>query len=514
MTEVIGVRFRGGCKEYYFDPHGITVEPNQFVIVETAQGLEYAQCVSGNHEVEDDSVVQPLRPLVRVATENDDRTYAYNKTREKNAFEVCQKKIAERGLDMKLVRVESNFDGSKIIFFFTSDGRVDFRELVRDLAGVFRARIELRQIGVRDEAKMLGGLGICGRPFCCSQFLDDFVPVSIKMAKTQNLSLNPTKISGTCGRLMCCLKYEQNAYEDAVRRCPKQDSFVATPDGLGNVSSVDILREQVLVRLDGQNESPKRYRTCEIHVLRNGKGSRDAQALLLSTRKTQARLLELVLDLVPQGSATKGVLDQLIEHDAVAHPHAARTVGDVVVDAHGKRIGALEHHTHALAQAADIVIAQDILAVECNLAFNAAILDTVVHTVKAAQQRRLSAARRPDERGDLLVADLDIHVLERMMVAIEQVEALDVDARRRGGKILCRGASRIPNLALVRGLGLRFHEFFKLRGLHSRSSRHTAYLHIDINSAVSIVEIAAHMHVSALSSVCKGTLAMRRAARW
>ena len=275
MTEVIGVRFRGGCKEYYFDPHGIAVEPNEFVIVETAQGLEYAHCVSGNHEVEDDAVIQPLRPLVRVATENDDRTYAYNKSREKNAFEVCQKKIVERGLDMKLVRVESNFDGSKIIFFFTSDGRVDFRELVRDLAGVFRARIELRQIGVRDEAKMLGGLGICGRPFCCSQFLDDFVPVSIKMAKTQNLSLNPTKISGTCGRLMCCLKYEQNAYEDAVRRCPKQDSFVATPDGLGNVSSVDILREQVLVRLDGQNESPKRYRTCEIHVLRNGKGSRD-----------------------------------------------------------------------------------------------------------------------------------------------------------------------------------------------------------------------------------------------
>ena len=275
MTEVIGVRFRGGCKEYYFDPHGITVEPNEFVIVETAQGLEYAHCVSGNHEVEDDAVVQPLRPLVRVATENDDRTYAYNKSREKNAFEVCQKKIAERGLDMKLVRVESNFDGSKIIFFFTSDGRVDFRELVRDLAGVFRARIELRQIGVRDEAKMLGGLGICGRPFCCSQFLDDFVPVSIKMAKTQNLSLNPTKISGTCGRLMCCLKYEQNAYEDAMRRCPKQDSFVATPDGLGNVSSVDILREQVLVRLDGQNEAPKRYRTCEIQVLRNGKGSRD-----------------------------------------------------------------------------------------------------------------------------------------------------------------------------------------------------------------------------------------------
>ena len=217
MTEVIGVRFRGGCKEYYFDPHGIAVEPNEFVIVETAQGLEYAHCVSGNHEVADDAVVQPLRPLVRVATENDDRTYAYNKSREKNAFEVCQKKILERGLDMKLVRVESNFDGSKIIFFFTSDGRVDFRELVRDLAGVFRARIELRQIGVRDEAKMLGGLGICGRPFCCKEFLDDFQPVSIKMAKTQNLSLNPTKISGTCGRLMCCLKYEQEAYEDLIK---------------------------------------------------------------------------------------------------------------------------------------------------------------------------------------------------------------------------------------------------------------------------------------------------------
>ena len=275
MTEVIGVRFRGGCKEYYFDPHGITVEPNQFVIVETAQGLEYAQCVSGNHEVEDDSVVQPLRPLVRVATENDDRTYAYNKTREKNAFEVCQKKIAERGLDMKLVRVESNFDGSKIIFFFTSDGRVDFRELVRDLAGVFRARIELRQIGVRDEAKMIGGLGICGRPFCCSQFMDEFLPVSIKMAKTQSLSLNPTKISGTCGRLMCCLKYEQDAYEDAIKRMPKNDSFVVTPDGPGNVSDINVLKETVNVRLDERPDTPRCYHNCEVCVLRNGKGSRD-----------------------------------------------------------------------------------------------------------------------------------------------------------------------------------------------------------------------------------------------
>lgn len=275
MTEVIGVRFRGGCKEYYFDPHGIAVEAGQFVIVETAQGTEYAQCLTGNHEVDDGAVVRPLRALVRIATENDRRTMEYNRQREKDAFGICQRKIAERGLDMKLVRVECSFDGSKIVFFFTSEGRVDFRELVRDLAGVFRARIELRQIGVRDEAKMLGGLGICGRPFCCAQFLDDFVPVSIKMAKTQNLSLNPTKISGACGRLMCCLKYEQAAYEDAVKRMPKNDSFVLTPDGPGNVSAVNLVREMVSVRLDDSSEGQKSYHGCEIRVLRNGKGSRE-----------------------------------------------------------------------------------------------------------------------------------------------------------------------------------------------------------------------------------------------
>ena len=275
MTEVIGVRFRGGCKEYYFDPHGVTVEAGEFVIVETAQGTEFAQCLTGNHEVDDKAVVSPLRPLVRVATENDRRTMEYNRQREKEAFGICQKKIAERALDMKLVRVECNFDGSKIVFFFTSEGRVDFRELVRDLAGVFRARIELRQIGVRDEAKMLGGLGICGRPFCCAQFLDDFVPVSIKMAKTQNLSLNPTKISGACGRLMCCLKYEQNAYEDAAKRMPKNDSFVLTPDGPGNVSAVNLVRETVNVRLDDSSEGQKCYHNCEVCVLRNGKGSRE-----------------------------------------------------------------------------------------------------------------------------------------------------------------------------------------------------------------------------------------------
>ena len=275
MTEVVSVRFRSGTKNYYFDPRGLQIEPDQYVIVETAQGVEYARCAEGNHAVSDESVVQPLRPVLRVATENDHKTAAYNRKREQEAFSICEKKIAAHKLEMKLVSVECNFEGNKIIFFFTAEGRVDFRELVKDLASVFKMRIELRQIGVRDEAKMLGGLGSCGRPICCGAFLGDFQPVSIKMAKTQNLSLNPTKISGTCGRLMCCLKYEQNAYEDAAKRMPKSDSFVDTPDGIGNVSGVDMLRETVQVRLDGSTEPPKRYKVSEIRVLRNGKGSRE-----------------------------------------------------------------------------------------------------------------------------------------------------------------------------------------------------------------------------------------------
>ena len=275
MTTVVSVRFRSGCKTYFFDPKELTVETGQDVIVETAQGPEFAQCSQGNHEVPDQQVVQPLRAVLRIATDNDRHTAAYNRGREKEAFEICQKKIAQHKLEMKLVRVECSFDGSKILFFFTADGRVDFRELVKDLAGVFRARIELRQIGVRDEAKMLGGLGICGRPFCCAQYMDEFLPVSIKMAKTQNLSLNPTKISGTCGRLMCCLKYEQDAYEDAVKRMPKNDSFVLTPDGPGNVSDVNLLKETVNVRLDDRTDGSRCYHNCEVCVLRNGKGSRD-----------------------------------------------------------------------------------------------------------------------------------------------------------------------------------------------------------------------------------------------
>ena len=274
MTEVISVRFRGGCKTYYFDPRGVQVTAGEHVIVETAQGLEYAQCAEGNHEVPDEQVVEPFRPMVRIATDHDRRVLERNRAREKEAFDVCQKKILQHKLEMKLVRVECSFDGNKILFFFTADGRVDFRELVKDLASAFRARIELRQIGVRDEAKMLGGLGICGRPFCCAQFLDDFMPVSIKMAKTQSLSLNPTKISGTCGRLMCCLKYEQAAYEDLMKDAPRMDSFVETPDGAGTIISVNTLREKVRVRLDSAPDTLKTYHNSEIRVVRSGKGKR------------------------------------------------------------------------------------------------------------------------------------------------------------------------------------------------------------------------------------------------
>ena len=275
MTEVISVRFRGGSKTYFFDPKDSQVRVGENVIVQTAQGLEFATCTQGNHEVDDEAVVKPLSAIVRQATENDYRVVEYNRKREREAFGICEGKIADHGLEMKLVSVSVGFDSNKIVFYFTADGRVDFRELVRDLASVFRARIELRQIGVRDEAKMIGGIGICGRPFCCSQFLDGFMPVSIKMAKTQNLSLNPTKISGTCGRLMCCLKYEQNAYEDAAKRMPKLESFVQTPDGPGNVKGVELLRELVKVSLDSAPEALKTYRNCEIKVLRNGKGSRE-----------------------------------------------------------------------------------------------------------------------------------------------------------------------------------------------------------------------------------------------
>ena len=274
MTQIIAVRFKSGGKEYYFSPNGLTFTPGQGVIVETSRGIELAECVKGNTMVDETELLAPLRPVVRAATQEDYKTVERNKEKEEKAFAICQEKIAQHQLDMKLVEAEYSFEGNKVVFFFTSEGRVDFRALVKDLASAIHARIELRQIGVRDEARMLGGLGICGRPFCCSQFLEEFQPVSIKMAKTQNLSLNPTKISGTCGRLMCCLKYEQDAYEDLVKRSPKMDSFVETPDGVGTVSSVNLLREKVNVRLENDPETPKCYHNCEVCVVRSGKGKR------------------------------------------------------------------------------------------------------------------------------------------------------------------------------------------------------------------------------------------------
>ena len=272
MTEVISVRFKNRGKSYFFAPNGKSVKTGEQVIVETSKGLEIADCSCGNHMVEDNAVVQPLRPVVRIATKDDLRVAEINKQREKEAYGICQKKIAEHGLDMKLVDVECNFEGNKTIFFFTSDGRVDFRELVKDLAGIFRNRIELRQIGVRDEAKMLGGLGICGRPFCCSKFLNDFQPVSTKMAKMQSMSLNPSKISGSCGRLMCCLRYEQEAYEELVKNVPKQGAFVETPTGYGIVTQVNLLRQLVKVKLDGEGEDTMRtYRAVEVATVPGGR---------------------------------------------------------------------------------------------------------------------------------------------------------------------------------------------------------------------------------------------------
>ena len=274
MVEIISIRFQSGGKEYYFNPNGIPFKEGDGVIVETSRGMEYARCVKGNTMIDEIELTAPLRPVVRMATAEDDRLVERNKERKKYALSICQQKIADHGLDMKLVGAEYSFDGSKVVFFFTSEGRVDFRALVKDLAGALHTRIELRQIGVRDEAKLLGGLGICGKPFCCSQFLDEFQPVSIKMAKTQNLSLNPTKISGTCGRLMCCLKYEQEAYEDLVKKAPKQESFVETPDGAGTVCGVNLLRQTAQVRLESDPDSPKTYHNCELCVVRSGKGRR------------------------------------------------------------------------------------------------------------------------------------------------------------------------------------------------------------------------------------------------
>ena len=274
-VEVVDIQFRQGQKVYYFDPAGFACKTGDHVIIDTARGPEYGICAGGNHRIPEKDVVAPLRSVIRLATPEDEKTVARNRAEEKRAYEICLQKIADHGLDMQLVSAEFAFDGSKILFFFTADERVDFRELVKNLASVFHTRIELRQIGVRDKAKMVGGLGICGRPFCCASFLDDFQPVSIKMAKTQNLSLNPTKISGTCGRLMCCLKYEQEAYEDLLRNAPKLESFVDTPDGRGTVVEVDLLRSRVKVRMEDAPETITVFANADIAILRSGKAKKN-----------------------------------------------------------------------------------------------------------------------------------------------------------------------------------------------------------------------------------------------
>ncbi len=273
--EVADIQFRPGQKSYYFATDGLRLQPGDHVIIDTARGPEYGYCAAGNHFITQREVVSPLRSVLRLATGQDEAIARENRAKEQRAFEVCQQKIAELGLDMQLVSVECAFDGSKILFFFTADERVDFRELVKMLASVFHTRIELRQIGVRDKAKMVGGLGICGRPFCCSTFLNDFQPMSIKMAKTQNLSLNPGKISGTCGRLLCCLNYEQTAYEDLLASAPKVESFVDTPDGRGTITEVLLLKRQVKVRLEDEPDKIIVVPNDELAVLRSGRAKKN-----------------------------------------------------------------------------------------------------------------------------------------------------------------------------------------------------------------------------------------------
>ena len=272
MTEIIGIRFKEVGKVYYFSPGNKKVQVGDRVIVETSRGVECGEVVIGNREVDDKEVVQPLKPIIRLVTPEDEKRIRENEAKEADIIKVFAKKIAEHGLKMKPIDVEYTFDGSKILFYFSAESRVDFRELVKDLAGIYRTRIELRQIGVRDEAKMLGGLGICGRPFCCASFLGEFQPVSIKMAKEQSLSLNPTKISGTCGRLMCCLKYEQDSYDALLRITPKVGAIVETPDGQGQVEDANLLTGILKVKLKNNPDAPAApYKREDVKLLKDAK---------------------------------------------------------------------------------------------------------------------------------------------------------------------------------------------------------------------------------------------------
>ena len=271
MIKVIGVRFKKAGKIYYFDPNGLEIKKGDFVVVETARGIEFGECVIGIKEISEKDIVSPLKSVIRVADSEDIDKHKQNKVKEKDALEICLKKVEEHGLDMKLIDVEYTFDNNKVIFYFTADGRVDFRELVKDLATIFKTRIELRQIGVRDEAKMLGGLGPCGRSLCCSTFLGDFASVSIKMAKEQNLSLNPTKISGICGRLMCCLNYEQSTYEDIRKRLPKVGSIVKISDYKGEVISNNTVKESVKVKYKRNDEEViEEFKIDDIELIEGG----------------------------------------------------------------------------------------------------------------------------------------------------------------------------------------------------------------------------------------------------
>lgn len=270
MKKIVGVRFRKPGKVYFFDPDKLNIEKGQKVIVETSQGQEIGDVTTGVREIEESSLTAPLKKVIRIATPKDIQIDEANREKEKEAFKIAQEKIKKYKLDMNLTEVEYKFDNSKIIFFFTADGRIDFRELVKDLAAVFRTRIELRQIGVRDEVKKIGGNGVCGRELCCCSFLDNFEAVSIKMAKEQNVSLNPSKISGNCGRLMCCLKYEQNVYEDKLKRLPKIGAIVKTEDGEGTVDSIQTLREIIRVKFrDGEDTFYKRYPASEVKIIKN-----------------------------------------------------------------------------------------------------------------------------------------------------------------------------------------------------------------------------------------------------
>ena len=270
MIKIVGVRFKNAGKIYYFDPVELEVEKSIDVVVETARGLEYGTVVVGPKEIDESELVSPLKPIIRIATDEDRQVYLENKEKAKETFELCQQKIKEHDLNMFLIDCEYTFDRNKLIFYFTAEGRIDFRELVKDLAAVFRTRIELRQIGVRDEVKKIGGNGVCGRELCCCSFLDNFEAVSIKMAKEQNVSLNPSKISGNCGRLMCCLKYEQNVYEDKLKRLPKIGAIVKTEDGEGTVDSIQTLREIIRVKFrDGEDTFYKRYPASEVKIIKN-----------------------------------------------------------------------------------------------------------------------------------------------------------------------------------------------------------------------------------------------------